>query len=58
MDADYLAEVVQGLLRVHVRHALGLRSAGDKPECCNAFATVAVGPAAGALCCLPGVCCM
>lgn len=47
MDAEYLAEIVQGLLRVHVRHALGLKGVGEKGAC-NAFATVAVGPGAGA----------
>lgn len=46
MDRAYLAEIVQGLLRVHVRHAVGLRPPA-KGKACNAFVTAAVGPAAG-----------
>ena len=46
MDPDYLQEVVKGMLRVHVRNAVGLQPQGDKQEC-NAFVTVAVGPSAG-----------
>ena len=46
MDPDYLQEVVKGMLRVHVRNAVGLQLQGEKKEC-NAFVTVAVGPSAG-----------
>ena len=46
MDPDYLQEVVKGVLRVHVRNAVGLQAQGEKQEC-NAFVTVAVGPSAG-----------
>ena len=46
MDPDYLKEVVKGMLRVHVRNAVGLQPQGEKQEC-NAFVTVAVGPSAG-----------
>ena len=46
MDPDYLQEVVKGMLRVHVRNAVGLSRQGEKQEC-NAFVTVAVGPSAG-----------
>lgn len=46
MDSDYLQEVVKGMLRVHVRNAVGLSPQGEKQEC-NAFVTVAVGPSAG-----------
>jgi hypothetical protein len=46
MDAAYLQEIVEGVLRVHVRHAVGLRPQGNQQQC-NPFATVAVGPSAG-----------
>ncbi len=48
MDPAYLEEIVEGLMRVHVRHAIGLQPQGDKGEC-NPFVTVALGPGAGAL---------
>ncbi|EIE18845.1 alpha/beta-hydrolase [Coccomyxa subellipsoidea C-169] len=46
MDPAYLEEIVEGLLRVHVRHAFGLQPQGEKQEC-NPFVTVALGPGAG-----------
>ena len=48
MDPAYLEEIVEGLMRVHVRHAFGLQPQGKKQEC-NPFVTVALGPGAGAL---------
>ena len=48
MDPAYLGEIVEGLMRVHVRHAIGLQPQGEKGEC-NPFVTVALGPGAGAL---------
>ncbi|BDA48953.1 probable phospholipase A1 EG1, chloroplastic/mitochondrial at C-terminar half [Coccomyxa sp. Obi] len=46
MDPAYLEEIVEGLMRVHVRHAIGLQPLGEKGEC-NPFVTVALGPGAG-----------
>ncbi|KAK9918553.1 hypothetical protein WJX75_004940 [Coccomyxa subellipsoidea] len=46
MDPAYLEEIVEGLMRVHVRHAFGLQPQGEKQEC-NPFVTVALGPGAG-----------
>ena len=48
MDPAYLQEIVEGMLRVHVRHAVGLTPPSEQGEC-NAFATAAVGPSAGKL---------
>lgn len=46
MDPAYLEEIVEGLMRVHVRHAFGLQPQGERQEC-NPFVTVAIGPGAG-----------
>ncbi len=48
MDPAYLEEIVEGLMRVHVRHAIRLQPQDKKGEC-NPFVTVALGPGAGSL---------
>ncbi len=48
MDPAYLEEIVEGMMRMHVRHAIGLQPQAEKGEC-KPFVTAALGPGAGAL---------